>query len=204
MGKELETTITINRVKKPGRVLLETGAIIIRGAHARRAAFGEMQDLAVARGALRFGHRGDAVSIALGDAAAAWLEAIRNPRTRMQKLGAAPGLSVCVLGPAETDALSEIALATGEKPGRRLKKQNDLVLLFAPEPADLGALTTIEPSLAAKGAVWVLWPKGRKDFAHQDVVAAGKRAGLSQTKSMGFSPVYTGLRLVRAAKKVKA
>lgn len=201
MGKDQETTFTINKIKASGRVLLETGEVIIRGEHARRIGFADMKKLAASRGTLRFEHRGDAIAIALGDAAGVWLEAIRNPRTRIQKLGVTAQTRVCVLGPAESDALAEIQAVTGEKPGRRLTKAIDIVLLFAPEPDALAALATIEPALAPKGAVWVLWPKGRKDFAHQDVVAAGKRAELSQTKSMGFSLVYTGLRLVRAVKE---
>lgn len=201
MGKELETTVRIGRATAPSRVLLETTEIIIRGTLARRVKFESISDLTARDGRLEFTSGGEPVSIELGTASEAWLESIRNPRTRVQKLGVSAEMRVCAIGPAEADALEEIAAVVGKAPGRRLAKDADVVLLFAGAVKDLARLKEVEEKLAPKGAVWVLWPKGRKDFAHEHVVSAARRAGLVQTRSMGFSETNTGLRLVRPAKK---
>lgn len=200
MGKEADTRIRVGSRSAPGRVLLESGEVIIRGDLARRCPFAALKEIAASKGVLRFKHEGVSVAIELGDGAEKWLKAIKNPRTRVQKLGVAPGMKVVVVGSAETDVIVEIEAATGSAPARRLSKGADLVLLFAQEVEDLDQLGEVEPRLAEKGAAWVLWPKGRKDFAHEDVVSAAKRAGLVQTRSMGFSEENTGLRLARPAK----
>ena len=201
MGKELVTTVAIDGKEHNCKVLLESAGIICRAPISRTFALGELRALAVAKGRLTFTADGEKVSITLGDAAETWHEAIRNPRSRVDKLGVKQGMQVVVLGDAEAGAAEEVEAATGVAVGKRLKAGTDLVLLFAEETADLSRLAGVPKALGPKGAVWVLWPKGRRDFAHEHVVAAGKEAGLVQTKSMGFSERLTGLRLTRPASK---
>ena len=204
MGKELVTTVRIGQEAGECRVLLEADELICRGEPKRRFLHAKMADLAVADGWLEFRYEGQHVQVQLGEQASAWLEAIRNPRTRMQKLGVSAGTSVCVLGDAEPDAIAELTTTLGAAPARRLRKPTDVVLCFASEHADLERLTRIEPLLAEGGAVWALWPKGRHDFTHDHVVTAARAAGLTQTRSIGFSAKFSGLRLVRPAAKKAA
>ena len=204
MGKELVVNVRIGQEAAECRVLLEAKELLCRGELKRRFLHASMADLAVRDGWLEFHYEGTPIALHLRDQADAWLEAIRNPRTRLQKLGVARGMRVCVLGDAETDALEELTRELGAAPSRRLRKPTDLVLCFASERADLERLAKIAPLLAEGGAVWALWPKGRNDFAHEHVVAAARAAGLTQTRSLGFSETYTGLRLVRPAAKKAA
>jgi hypothetical protein len=140
----------------------------------------------------------ESIAIELGDAADDWLQRIRNPRSRIEKLGVTPGMQIAILGCDDDAIVAEISHASGERPFARLRKGLDLVLLFAPDVSHLARLASIEPKLNDRGAVWVQWPKGRRDFGHEEVAAAGD-AGLVQSKSMGFSDRYTGLRLIRPA-----
>ncbi|MBK8101606.1 MAG: DUF3052 family protein [Planctomycetes bacterium] len=200
MGLEKDTTVFVDGRSHVCNVHLEPAAIVCRGDLKRQFALTALRDLAVAGARLSFAIGKERVEIELGKAAATWLDRIRNPRSRVQKLGVAAGMKVCVLGKADAEAIAEVAAVLNESPKMRLAVGTDIVLLFCAEPEDLTRLGAVEPKLADKGAVWVLWPKGRKDFAHEHVVAAGKSAGLSITKSMGFSEVLTGLRLVRSRK----
>ncbi len=197
MGKEIETTVRGPDGLAESHVFLEPGEIICRGGLKRRFKLAELRDIGVRGDWLSFLSDGEKYAINLGDRAAAWLDAIRNPRSRVQKLGAAAGMKVCLLGPAEIGVSDELAAATGDQPSTRLCANSNLVLFFADEPEELSRLKTIESKLAPAGAVWVLWPKGRRDFAHEHVVTAARAAGLVQTRSMGFSDARTGLRLVR-------
>lgn len=198
MGKEAVVRAKVGSQQGECTVYLEGAELLVRGPISAKFKFGEMSGLAVRDGALCFTCRGDAVELHIGGKAQAWLDAILNPRGRLEKLGIARGMNVCVIGKAEDDAVDEVAAALGSPPSRKASSPFDVALLFAHEPAELAPLLSLAPMLAEKGAIWVLWPKGRKDFAHEDVVAAGKKAGLSQTRSMGFSAALTGLRLVRA------
>jgi hypothetical protein len=180
-------------------VLLETHEILVRGALRRKFAFDEMRSLSAAGERLAFRAGNDRVEIDLGDQAVVWLARIRNPRSRAQKLGLGPGMKVAALGPIEPDALLEIADVTGAPPSRRLRRAVDLVLLSIDDARGLAAMARVRAALAPGGALWVLWPKGRRDLAHEHVAAAGRAAGFSQTKSLGFSDLRTALRFVRAA-----
>lgn len=198
MGLERTTSVFVGARAHECTVHLDAAELTCRGGWKRKFALAELQDLAVRSGRLEFTSDGEAIGIELGAAAATWLDRIRNPRSRMQKLGVLPDSTVCVLGKAEADAVAEIAAVLGSPPKTRLVAGADLVLCFCQDPDGLARLASIAPKLGAKGAVWLLWPKGRKDFAHEHVVAAARRAGLSSTKSMGFSGAFTGLRFVRA------
>lgn len=197
MGWEVNTAVRCGGDEAVCRVQLEGGEIILRGALKRRFKFAAMRELGVRGGRLEFNYEPHLVSIELGNNAAAWLDAIRNPRTRVQKLGATAGIKTCLLGAAEAEVAEELAQACGGTASTRLSRGCDLVLLFADKPKDLERLSRIEDALADGGAVWVLWPKGRREFAHEHVVQAARDAGLVQTRSMGFSELRTGLRLVR-------
>lgn len=198
MGLERSTTVFVNGAPYACTVHLEPGEITCRGELRQSFPHGDLKKLAANGTRLEFRYAKDEVAIELGKAAASWLGRIQSPRTRMQKLGVALGQRVSVLGRAPADALDELTEALGTAPKKRLVLGADIVLLVCEVPAELARLVDIEAKLAERGAVWVLWPKGRKDFGHDHVVAAGREAGLSITKSMGFSPTLTGLRLVRA------
>jgi hypothetical protein len=117
-------------------VHLEPTAIVCRGALAREFALATLRDLAVDGARLTFAVGKERIAIELGRSAATWLDRIRNPRSRVQKLGLAAGMKVCVLGQAEADAVAEIAAVLGEAPKTRLAAGADVVLHFCAEPDD--------------------------------------------------------------------
>ena len=179
MGLEIETAVWVGDKSGTCKVLLESGELICRGALRHRFPLTAMTELAVKDGRLSFLADGVSVSIELGDESEVWYQRIRNPRTRSQKLGLKPGQRVCVLGPAEPDVIPEVAAVTNATPTTRLAAGLDLVLFFVEEPSDLPRLDKIESCLNQGGCVWVLYPKGRSDLRHEEVVAAAKLARLS-------------------------
>ena len=46
------------------------------------------------------------------------------------------------------------------------------------------------------GAIWVVWPKGRKELREDDVRNAAKAQGLVDIKVMSFSETLSALKLV--------
>ena len=51
-------------------------------------------------------------------------------------------------------------------------------------------------SLRRDGAIWVIYPKGRKDIREVDVIRAGVEAGYVDNKIVRFSDSHTAMRLV--------
>ena len=45
-------------------------------------------------------------------------------------------------------------------------------------------------------ALWVVYPKGKKEITENEVLAAGRKAGLKDVKVVGFSPTHTALKFV--------
>jgi hypothetical protein len=61
---------------------------------------------------------------------------------------------------------------------------------------DLARLAELEPYLSRNGAVWAVFPKGRRDLREMDVIGAGLGARLVDNKVVRFSETHTALRFV--------
>jgi hypothetical protein len=62
--------------------------------------------------------------------------------------------------------------------------------------AQLAKLKTLRRAIKPAGAIWVVWPKGRKEFREDDVRAAGPDAGLVDVKVVAFSETLSGLKMM--------
>ncbi len=45
-------------------------------------------------------------------------------------------------------------------------------------------------------ALWIVYPKGQKCITENDVLSAGRKAGMKDVKVVGFSPTHTALKFV--------
>ena len=118
-----------------------------------------------------------------------------STRTLMEKLGVRPGARVSVLGVGDPGFLADLEEA-GADVSRRRRRHSDLVFLAVETRTDLGLLAGVEPYLQRAGAVWAVFPKGRKDLPEVDVIRAGVGAGLVDNKVVRFSDIRTALRFV--------
>ena len=62
--------------------------------------------------------------------------------------------------------------------------------------AALERLGTLKRSIKPNGAVWVVWPKGRRELTGNDVREAALAHGLVDVKVVAFSATHSGLKLV--------
>jgi hypothetical protein len=60
----------------------------------------------------------------------------------------------------------------------------------------LGAVQKISKSMKGAAALWIVYPKGQKHITENDVLAAGRQAGLKDVKVVGFSATHTALKFV--------
>ena len=196
MGREAITTVRIGKNVSRGKVLLETNEIIVRGENRAVFPFREMKSVKAADGELRFKFRGQAVQIELGAQADKWAEKILHPPSLLEKLGVKPGLNVALMSMADTKFDTLLAKARVSIAREQPKNDSDLVFLGAESRADLKRISGAMKSLQPAGALWIVYPKGRKDITENDVLSSGRAAGLKDVKVCSFSPAHTALKFV--------
>ena len=74
------------------------------------------------------------------------------------------------------------------------RHESDLIFLGAESIGDLGRIESLVQFLRPNGHIWVVAPKGRQDIREADVLAAGRAAGLKDTKVARFSATHTAHR----------
>jgi hypothetical protein len=159
---------------------------VVRGDLRLRIPFRDVRMVAATDGILRVAWSGGEAELELGAVATRWADRIRNPRTLADKLGLKPDSKVGVVA-VEHEALAGFG---PPRPGA------DLIFLGAESRADLEPLAGLVPFLAPAGGIWVVAPKGRSDPTENDVLAAGRAAGLVDVKVVKFSETHTAHKFV--------
>ena len=73
----------------------------------------------------------------------------------------------------------------------------DMVFLAVDKPADLARLSELASVIVPAGAIWVIRRKGKQaTVTEAESMAAGKAAGLVDTKVVGLSETHTAERYV--------
>lgn len=119
-----------------------------------------------------------------------------SKRSRLDKLGVKPGARIAVVGLDDAGFLAELHGRTSAVTSGRVPRAADLIFIYMDRTADLPRLEKARRAIAPNGAVWVIWPKGRKAFREDDVRAFGPTAGLVDIKVVAFSETLSGLKLV--------
>jgi hypothetical protein len=175
---------------------LEPAELRLRGALKLAVAVGVIQSAEAKAGVLKVKWPGGALDLHLGKDAEAWALKIRYPRGRLDKLGIKPNMRVAVVGLEDAAFLKELGQRTGDLTVGKPKKDTEAVVVALSKTADLPKLTALSKQIVKNGMIWVVWPKGRKEFREDDVRAYGPRAGLVDVKVMSFSDTLSGLKLV--------
>ena len=197
MGSEAKCVARMGGRSARGTARLETDVLQFRGEGLKISMpFKSMTSVTAKNGELRVASPDGSAALDLGDAAAKWVEKIRNPPSRLQKIGVKPEWVASVLGVVDDDFLTELAQATSKVSVGRAVKGSDAIFVGATRTAQLDRLETLRRSLKPNGALWVIRPKGRPEISESAVMAAGKRAGLVDVKVVGFSPTHTAEKFV--------
>lgn len=115
-------------------------------------------------------------------------------RTLLEKLGLKAEQKILVLDIADAFFLNEIEPYSPVFAERKPAADLDVIFFGAEQKKDLARLASLRKSIVSNGAVWIVYPKGRKDIRDIEVIAAGKAAGLTDNKVVGFSATHTSLR----------
>jgi hypothetical protein len=98
MGREAQCRVDYGQESSRGKALLETSEVLFRGAFSLKIPFREIRALDAADGRLRIQFSGGSAVFHLGDSAEKWAARIRNPPSRLDKLGVKAGTKVRLIG----------------------------------------------------------------------------------------------------------
>lgn len=197
MGAESKCTLTFGKTKAEGTALLETDALIFRGGDVRLSVpYKTIKSVASKDGDLRVTFPDGVAVFAIGAAAAKWADKIRNPPSRLDKLGVKADHVVIVLGVKDPDFRAELAERTTHV-STRLAGEADIIFLGAERlETVVNTLVSAIRHLRRGGAIWIVRPKGRPEISERDVMQAGKDAGLVDIKVARFSDTHTAEKFV--------
>ena len=197
MGAETKTVITVEGRQYRGLLQQEGDFVLFRGEGYRLKILLDRREIwSAANGELRARLEGGVVSFALGAAAEKWLERIRNPRSRLDKLGVKAEHQVAVIGIREAGFGEELAERLNTPATSRLKQNLDVVFLGVETPEGLGRIAEARKKIQPQGSVWVVYPKGSRVVTQAQVLEAIRTAGLVDVKVAAFSSTQTALKAV--------
>lgn len=194
MGLEAQCDVTHDGRRRKERAYLETSELQFRGGSTLRIPFSTIRSVRAENGVLILEHDGGSTSLELGAQAPLWAEKIRNPRTRLEKLGVKRGQRVAIVGRIDPEFLEELEAVVGRI--GKLRTSIDLLFVGIEDRSQLAQIEKLKTMLSPDGALWIVRPKGVKSVTEADVMAAGKAAGLVDTKVVRFSETHTAEKLV--------
>jgi hypothetical protein len=196
VGNEVKCTVSSGERKSEGRALLETSEILFRGDFRLKIPFSTIKSAKAVDGELHLQTAEGLAVFHLGAAAEKWCEKILHPKSRIEKLGVKPGARVSLLGGFDAGFLTEIGKLTKSVIKSKIAADSEWIFFSADSKEDLGALPKISKSMKGAAALWIVYPKGQKHITENDVLAAGRKAGLKDVKVVGFSSTHTALKFV--------
>jgi len=196
VGNEVKCTAWLGKQESEGKALLETSEILFRGDFRLKIPFSAIKSAKAVDGELRLQTAEGLAVFHLGAAAEKWCEKILHPKSRIEKLGVKPGARVSLLGDFDAGFLTELGKLAKSVSKSKVAADSEWISFAADSKEDLGALPKISKSMKGAAALWIVYPKGQKHITENDVLAAGRKAGLKDVKVVGFSPTHTALKFV--------
>jgi len=197
MGREAVCLARMGRQKSEGKALLETAEVIFRGDFRAKVPFQAITALAVKGPALTLTWAEGTLALELRAAEAAkWAEKIRNPPSRLDKLGVKATTTVALVGALEPSFVDEVTARAARVNHKLGGGAVNVIFLAAESSADLERLPALKKHIVSDGAIWVVRRKGNADVTEMGVMAKGKTAGLVDVKVAAFSPTHTAAKFV--------
>jgi len=196
MGKEAKCVLRTAGQRYEGRALLETRELIFRGAEYRlKILFSDIEKVQAADGELEIKTNDGVAIFEVRSVAGKWLEKILHPKSRLEKLGVKAGTRVALLGEMDPAFTTELRQSEAQVLGKDADSAELLFLLVA-DQAVIKKVNGAARELKSAAGLWIVYPKGKKEITEQDVINAGRKAGLKDVKVVGFSATHTALKFV--------
>jgi hypothetical protein len=195
MGAEAKCRARFGKQVGEGKALLETSEILFRGDFRLKIPFTGIKRVKAVNGELRVKFAdGEAIFETGATAAEKWADKILHPKSVIEKIGVKPGTKAVVIGLTDADFLKQ--LRGRADCSEKIARGSELIFFGVENVAELKRVGALAKSLAPAGALWIIYPKGRKEITEVGVIHAGRAAGLKDVKVVGFSATHTALKFV--------
>ena len=197
MGNEAQCVVKSGARKVAGKALLETNELIFRSESLRlKIPFSHMESVKAVDGQLRLQCPDGPLVFELGPFAPKWAEKICNPKSRMEKLGVKRNARVTVIGGMDPEFEAELTKIAPDFKRGAIAGDTEWIFLISETQRDLAKATNIAKVMRGPVALWIVYPKGRKEITEMDVLNAGRKARLKDIKVISFSSTHTALKFV--------
>ena len=196
MGREAICHAKFGRESGEGKALLETDDLLFRGDFRVKVPLRDIVAAKVKDGVLTIEWPEGRLALTLGRSADKWAQAITSPKTVVEKLGVKPGMKVVLVGRFETSFRTDVMNALGEKPGVKPVAGCDMLFVWMVHPNDTDKLADLAPAVFPDGALWAVYPKGRRDLSEDTVRRAARESGLVDIKVVRVSEALGAVKLV--------
>jgi len=196
MGREAVCGARSGGEAGEGRALLEHDHVLFRGAFRRKLMIATLTSVTARGGELTLKGPEGTLVLELGDAAARWADAIRNPPSVLDKLGVKAGQKLALLGTFEAAFVRALTARLGAAPARRASAGCDHVLLAGATASVHARLARLVDAIRPAGGIWVVYPRGGKAVSEDSLRQAARSAGLTDIKICRFSETHGAVRLV--------
>lgn len=173
-----------------GILTLEDDRLLFDGAFRLSVPLLDIELVRVHRGLLQIVYRGGEVAFDLGPRRAqTWADLVREPRSLLDTLGVKPQARVLIAGVTDLGFHRRIKERATVVPDRAAAAREpvDVIFLEVTDGDGLAALSALEPLLARDGSLWIVHPKDETRVSGDDVIRAGRAAGLTDIKEAAFS-----------------
>ena len=197
MGREAACAVRIASRSGRGKAHLDSKKLDVSGPMRFSLALSDVREAAAENGWLRLQTPCGEIALELGPFAAAWAQAIRNPLSRLEKLGIKPGMRVCVLNLADAEFDLDLNERLEAAPARTARGRFDVILRGLESARDLSTLAKLRTNLEETGALWLVYRKGKgAPLPERSVREALLESGLVDVKVVAFSDSHTALKAV--------
>ena len=193
MGLESVCRVKLNGQSSEGKAHCGDGEIDFRGEFRFRWKWSDLTRVSASDGVLTVIKGADMAEFHLGEAAAKWEHQIRNPKSRLDKLGLKPGQKYVAWGEFDEAFPSELRDWAGEPAS---SGAFDAIFIRFDEVGELDKLLEAREQIVSNGMIWAVWPKGRKELREDDIRDFGLANGLVDVKVASFSATLSALKLV--------
>ncbi len=196
MGNELLCTVRFDNKAARGKAVLEANEIVFRGDVRLKIPLNSVKAVSSRNGELHVKWDEGTAVFELGAQAEKWAHKILHPKSVTEKLGVKPGMTISAIALPSEDFVADLRGQSASFSDETLLKNSDLIFYGVENFAALVRVARLATSLAPAGALWIVYPKGRKEIKEQHVLDAGKGAGLVDVKVVSLSATHTALKFV--------
>ena len=197
MGAEAICTATFKGQSSSGKARLETDVLQFRGDGLKLSIpFKRIEKIGSCKGVLSVTFGGGTALFDLGAASTKWADKIKNPPSRLQKIGVKADWRASAIGVDDDGFLAELQNGVSYLSIGRIAKESNAIFYGVTKAVQLARLDKLKSSLTPDGALWIIRPKGRPEISERAVMDAGKAAGLVDVKVVRFSATHTAEKFV--------